>query len=732
MSKSIEVPISGMSCAACAVSVESMLKETEGIQSATVNYANQSAIITLENEGVDLSVAKKNIQSIGYDLLININNQEDLEAIKSAELNLLKRNTLYSGLLALPVFLIGMFWMNFPYANIIMWTLTTPILAVFGRSFFINSVKQGKIGNANMDTLVALSTGVAYLYSSFNTFFPHWLESRGIEPHVYFEAAAVIIFFILLGRLMESRAKAGTSEALKNLIGLQPTDLIVIRDGEPIKMNVADVQPGETILVKPGQKIPLDGILTEGQSYVDESMLTGEPIALDKNIGDNVFAGTINQAGSFKFKSNKSKSDTLLSSIIARVKQAQGSKAPIQKTVDKVTGIFVPAVLAIAVITFIIWSLSGTEDATLRGMLSAITVLVIACPCALGLATPTAIMVGIGKAASKGILIKDAESLETGKKIDTLILDKTGTITEGKPGVKEVLWKSGIDSKALASIFYALEEKSEHPLAAAVTEHFAEEKTSIDLAEFSSFTGKGVLGKYADKTYYIGNLKWLESLGINIDKTLAQTAEEMLNNGDIVIYLGEDNQLVGVVSIADKVRETSKVAISKLRKMGIEVHMLTGDQKKTAASIAEKVGIDHFQSGMLPQDKGEYIKKLQQKGHRVAMTGDGINDSEALVLADLGIAMGAGTDIAMETAQVTLMHSDLMAISELLKLSKETVATIRQNLFWAFIYNIIGIPIAAGILYPISGFLLNPMIAGSAMALSSLSVVGNSLRLKYS
>lgn len=731
MSKSIEVPISGMSCAACAVSVESMLKETEGIQSATVNYANQSAIITLENEGVDLSVAKKNIQSIGYDLLININNQEDLEAIKSAELSLLKRNTLYSGLLALPVFLIGMFWMNFPYANIIMWTLTTPILAVFGRSFFINSVKQGKIGNANMDTLVALSTGVAYLYSSFNTFFPHWLESRGIEPHVYFEAAAVIIFFILLGRLMESRAKAGTSEALKNLIGLQPTDLIVIRDGEPIKMNVADVQPGETILVKPGQKIPLDGILTEGQSYVDESMLTGEPIALDKNIGDNVFAGTINQAGSFKFKSNKSKSDTLLSSIIARVKQAQGSKAPIQKTVDKVTGIFVPAVLAIAVITFIIWSLSGTEDATLRGMLSAITVLVIACPCALGLATPTAIMVGIGKAASKGILIKDAESLETGKKIDTLILDKTGTITEGKPGVKKVLWKSGIDSKALASIFYALEEKSEHPLAAAVTEHFAEEKTSIDLAEFSSFTGKGVLGKYADKTYYIGNLKWLESLGINIDKTLAQTAENILDNGDIVIYLAEDNQLVGVVSIADKVRETSKVAISKLRKMGIEVHMLTGDQKKTAASIAKKVGIDHFQSGMLPQDKGEYIKKLQQKGHRVAMTGDGINDSEALVLADLGIAMGAGTDIAMETAQVTLMHSDLMAISELLKLSKETVATIRQNLFWAFIYNIIGIPIAAGILYPISGFLLNPMIAGSAMALSSLSVVGNSLRLKY-
>ena len=457
MSKSIEVPISGMSCAACAVSVESMLKETKGIQSASVNYASQSALITLEKEGTDLREAKKNIQSIGYDLLIAINNQEDLDAVKAAELAQLKKNTLFSGLLALPVFLIGMIWMNIPYANAIMWALTTPILAIFGRAFFINAYKQTKIGKANMDTLVALSTGVAYVYSTFNTFFPHWLESRGIAPHVYFEAAAVIIFFILLGRLMESRAKAGTSEALKNLIGLQPTDLTVIRDGESFKMAVADVLPGETILVKPGQKIPLDGTLSLGQSFVDESMLTGEPIAVEKSIGDTVYAGTINQAGSFQFKSDKSKSETLLSSIITRVKQAQGSKAPIQKSVDKVTAIFVPAVLAIALVTFIIWSFSGTDDAILRGMLSAITVLVIACPCALGLATPTAIMVGIGKAASKGILIKDAESLEIGKKIDTLILDKTGTITEGKPGVKKVLWKTDLNYKPLISVFCALE-----------------------------------------------------------------------------------------------------------------------------------------------------------------------------------------------------------------------------------------------------------------------------------
>jgi Cu2+-exporting ATPase len=732
MNKTIEVPISGMSCAACAVSVETMLKETKGIKSASVNYATQSVQISLENEGMDLTEARDNVQSIGYDLLIDINNQEDLDAVKAAENRQLKNNTLYAGLLALPVFLIGMFWMNIPYANSIMWALTTPVLAIFGRSFFINAVKQIKQRHANMDTLVALSTGVAYLYSSFNTFFPQWLASRGMTPHVYFEAAAVIVFFILLGRLMESRAKAGTSEALKKLIGLQASDLIVVRNGKQLVIPVSDVKIDETIMVKPGQKIPLDGTLTQGETYVDESMLTGEPVPVSKSVGDTVFAGTINQAGNFEFKSNKSAGDTLLASIISRVKQAQGSKAPIQKTVDKVTAIFVPAVLAIAVITFIIWAVSGTDDALLRGMLAAITVLVIACPCALGLATPTAIMVGIGKAAAKGILIKDAESLEIGKKIDTLILDKTGTITEGKPSVKKVQWKAGLDPGPLMPVFRALEEKSEHPLAAAISAYFAEEDKSVDLSTFDTITGNGVVGKYEEKEYAIGNLKWLHSKGITIHEALSIAAEKMLDNGDIVVYMAEEKHIVGVVAIADKVRETSKAAIGKLNKMGITVHMLTGDQQKTAAAVAGQIGIRHFQSGLLPQDKGEYIKKLQEKGHLVAMTGDGINDSEALVLADLGIAMGAGTDIAMETAQATLMHSDLMAITELLKLSKDTVATIRQNLFWAFIYNLIGIPIAAGLLYPISGFLLNPMIAGSAMALSSLSVVGNSLRLKYS
>lgn len=399
---------------------------------------------------------------------------------------------------------------------------------------------------------------------------------------------------------------------------------------------------------------------------------------------------------------------------------------------DKVTKIFVPTVLAISLVTFIVWSLSGAEDAVLRGMLSAITVLVIACPCALGLATPTAIMVGIGKAASLGILVRDAESLENGKKIDCLILDKTGTITEGKPSVQKVIWKSGVDEKPMGTVFRALEEKSEHPLAAAITEHFSKEKAIGELTGFKTFTGKGVMAEYKGEQYAIGNIKWLKTLGITIEQHLSQSADELLEQGNIVVYMSKGEEVVGIVSIADKLRATSKAAIAQLNKMGIAVHMLTGDQEKTASNIAKKVGITHFRSGLLPQDKGQYIKKLQKAGHKVGMTGDGINDSEALVLADLGIAMGGGTDIAMETAQVTLIHADLMAIPDLLKLSKNTVATIRQNLFWAFIYNIIGIPIAAGLLYPISGFLLNPMIAGSAMALSSLSVVGNSLRLKYS
>lgn len=733
MAKKLELPVLGMSCAACAVSVESTLSHTEGVKSAQVNYANQSAIIELEDTSANLEVLKKAVQAIGYDLLIE---KPEAEAIEKQQVEAHKRvrkNTIASGILALPVFLIGMVWMHMPYGNYIMWVMTTPILFIFGRDFFVNAVKQAKNRKANMDTLVALSTGIAYTYSTFNTFFPEWLASRGMEPHVYFETAAVIIFFILLGRMLESGAKAGTSEALKKLMGLQPTHLILLRNGQEITMPVGEVKKGETVVVKPGQKIPLDGTVIHGNSYINESMLTGEPLPVSKAPGDKVFAGTINQEGSFQFETTKAANETLLSEIIERIKIAQGSKAPIQKTVDKVTSYFVPAVLILAGITFVIWSLSGYEDANLLGMLSMITVLVIACPCALGLATPTAIMVGIGKAASMGILIKDAESLELGKKTDTLLLDKTGTITEGKPKVEKVTWHPAeTDLPLLLPIIEALEAKSEHPLASAIQNHFVHNGTKPDIQDFVSKTGKGVMGTAGGKTFRIGTLKWLKSEGVRTNPELVQKGEEHLENGSIVVYVSENNALIGLISITDEIKSSSKAAIEEITKMGIEVHMLTGDQEKTAASVSRSVGIKQFQSGMLPEDKANYIKSLQKQGKTVAMAGDGINDSEALVLADLGIAMGKGTDIAMDAAKATLMHSDLRDIPKLLRLSKKTVATIRQNLFWAFIYNVIGIPIAAGILYPAFGFLLNPMIAGAAMALSSVSVVSNSLRLKFS
>lgn len=732
MNKTVEIPVSGMSCAACAVSVETMLKETPGVQSASVNYATQAATVVFDEEKTDLHQARKNIHAVGYELLIDEQERENLDALQHAAYKKLRKNTIASGLLALPVFLIGMVWMEMPYGNYIMWFLTTPVLFVFGRAFFANALKQTKIGKANMDTLVALSTGIAYLYSSFATFFPQWLEGRGIVAHVYFETAAVIIFFILLGRMLEAGAKAGTSEALRKLIGLQPDRLIAIRNGEELSLPVKTVEAGEIIRIKPGQRIPLDGMVKEGNSYVDEGMLTGEPIPVEKKNGDKVYAGTINQNGSFIFKATVSASETLLAAIIDRVKQAQGSKAPIQKTVDKVTAVFVPVVLGLAVLTFLIWTFSGVEEALLRGMLSGITVLVIACPCALGLATPTAIMVGMGKAASLGILIRDAESLERGKRTDSLILDKTGTITLGKPAVETVKWKSGVDAMKLSRVFHALESRSEHPLASAITAHFTPAEKVSGIENFKSETGKGVSASYEGKTYRIGTLNWLLSQKVRTDDDLIQSGEKALDEGSILVYLAADGNLVGWVAISDQIREDSAEAIATLEKMGITVHMLTGDQKKTAAAVAQTVGIRHFQSGMLPQDKGNYIRELQKAGHKVAMVGDGINDSEALVLADLGIAMGAGTDIAMETAKVTLMHSSLKSIPQLLQLSTQTVRTIRQNLFWAFIYNIIGIPIAAGVLYPVSGFLLNPMIAGAAMALSSVSVVSNSLRLKFS
>ncbi len=731
MTKKIELPVTGMSCAACAVSVESSLAKAKGVKQASVNFATQSATVDLEDDNVSLPTLKEMVKKAGYDLIIEGHGQGDSEQIHLRQFESLKKNTLYSGILAFPVFLIGMFWMDMPNGNYLMWALTTPILLVFGRSFFINALKQTRQFRANMDTLVALSTGIAYLYSTWNTFFPEWLINRGFVPHVYFETAAVIIFFILLGRTLEAKAKAGTGEALKKLMGMQSNKVLLVVGQEHKEVDVKEVRPGDQIFVKPGQKIPLDGRIVEGDAYIDESMLTGEPIPASKKIGDEVFAGTMANASPLQIQVSKGVGDTLLASIISRVKAAQGSKSPIQKTVDKVTGVFVPAVMGIALLTFFIWWLVGGQDYLLMGMLSTITVLVIACPCALGLATPTAIMVGIGQAASKGVLVKDAESLEFGHKIDSLVLDKTGTITMGTPEVKEVIWTDRDIAENIGPIIGALERKSEHPLATAISSYFASAPELPEINGFASVTGKGVSGQVDGQLYRIGKWQWLAEEGVQQDKALMVKAKEWMDSGQIVVNVAKNEHHTAIIGITDPIKPGVKAILSQIKAKNITLHLLTGDQERTANIVAKELDIDHVKSNVLPAEKGDYIRALQAQGRKVGMVGDGINDSEALVLADLSIAMGQGTDIAMDAAKVTLVKSQLTGIADLLEISKKTVNTIRQNLFWAFIYNILGIPIAAGILYPSFGFLLNPMLAGAAMALSSVSVVANSLRLKY-
>jgi Cu2+-exporting ATPase len=725
--KKKEIPVDGMSCAACAISVENTLKNTPGVKVAHVNYANHAATLEWEEKEVNLEDLQKQVRATGYDLLIADITQEELDQKQKEAYVKVKKKTLYAGILALPVFLIGMFWMHMPYGNYIMWALTTPILLVFGNQFFKNAWNQTKNLTANMDTLVAISTGIAYLYSSFNTFFPEYLSQKGIAPHVYFEAAAVILFFILLGKTLEAGAKAGTGESLRKLMGLQPNDLTVLENGNEIIKKTDKVKLREKVLIKPGQKIPLDGKIIEGESYVNENMLTGEPIPVSKSPGSKVFAGTINQSGSFVFQVEKVSANTLLAQIISRVKEAQGSKAPVQKLVDKIASIFVPVVLLIGLITLLFWGFSGVEEPWLRGMLAMVTVFVIACPCALGLATPTAIITAMGRGAEMGFLIKDAESLEKGVKIDTIILDKTGTITEGKPKVSNFRQTRNYDP-ADAKALYSLEKKSEHPLASAISAYLNEDLVRIQ--NFKNITGNGVRGEFEGQSYKIGNLKWLKMEKIALDEELEAEANQALEEGAIVVFAAKNEQILGFFKITDQIKEYSKEAISRLQKMGIEVHMVTGDLQKTASYIASQVGIDLVAASMLPQDKSQYIKALQTKGKKVAMVGDGINDSEALSVADLSIAMGQGTDIAMEIAEITLVHSDLNHIPQALALTKKTVKIIRQNLFWAFIYNVIGIPLAAGVLFPAFGFLLNPMIAGAAMALSSVSVVANSLRLR--
>jgi Cu2+-exporting ATPase len=725
------IPVTGMSCASCAVSVESMTAAQEGVRHAAVNFAAQTLQVEYDPEKISPKELQQVVQSIGYDLIIDDNNAGEQQAIRRQhEYGKLRNATIAAALLTLPVVIIGMFFMNIPYANYIMWVLSTPVLFVFGRRFFVNAVKQARHRKANMDTLVALSTGIAYLLSVFNTLFPQFWHSRGLHAHVYYEAAAVVIVFIMLGRLLEERAKASTGAAIKKLMGLQPKTVWLIRQDNEIQVPIEQVLENDIILVRSGEKIPVDGEVIQGESYVDESMVSGEPVPVLKTNGAKVFAGTINQKGSFRFKAQKVGSKTLLAQIIEMVREAQGSKAPVQKLVDKIAGIFVPVVIGISIITFIAWIIFGGENGLTQGLLAMVTVLVIACPCALGLATPTAIMVGMGKGAAQGILIKDAESLELAYKVDAVILDKTGTITEGKPEVTGILWNSP-ERHRLEKILLSIEQQSEHPLAEAVVRYMQQEKnSSMPVSSFESITGQGVKAAAEGKIYRVGNEVLMKDAGVIISNALQDAAGQWRDEARTVIYFSEEKEALAVIAIADRIKSTSAEAVAALEKMGVEVYMLTGDNKETARAIAQQAGIKNYKAEILPADKSAFAKQLQQLGKVVAMVGDGINDSQALAQADVSIAMGKGSDIAIDVAKMTLISSDLMQVPKALRLSGQTVRAIRQNLFWAFIYNLIGIPLAAGILYPVNGFLLNPMIAGAAMALSSISVVANSLRLK--
>ena len=722
-------PVLGMSCASCAARVDKTLNGLPGVYQATVNYATAIAQVEYNPKVCSDAILQSAVQDAGYDLLVDTGEDvaDKAEEIRLTRYRKIKRRTVAALLLSLPIMIISMFFEDISSLKYVLWILATPVVFGLGREFYINAWRQLKHGTSNMDTLVAVSTGIAYTFSVFNLLFPDFWLSRGIEPHIYFEAASVIIAFILLGRLLEERAKQNTSSAIKKLIGLQPKTVIIIVDSDERTVPITAVQKGDTILVKPGERIAVDGMVVTGESYVDESMLNGEPVPLHKQSGKKVFAGTINQKGTFRFVADKIGSDTILAQIIRMVQDAEGSKAPVQKLVDKIARFFVPAIISISIIAFVAWIFLAPTNGFTNGLLAMVTVLIIACPCALGLATPTAIMVGIGKGAEKGILIKDAQSLEIAQKIDTIILDKTGTITAGHPVVVESLWENGFEHTR--KILYSLEKLSGHPLSDAVVKTLQNEK-EISIDKFENVPGKGVKGIVGSQTYYAGNLSLLNDNHITIASHLQELANKWTQKAKTLVWFADSTQAIAAIALTDEIKQTSAEAISQLQKMGVEVYMLTGDNAISAQAISRKVGINHYKAGVLPNEKAQFIKELQANGKKVGMVGDGINDSAALAQADLSIAMGQGSDIAVDTAMATILSSDLLKIPETIRLSQLTIKTIYQNLFWAFIYNLIGIPIAAGIFYSVNGFLLNPMWASAAMAFSSVSVVLNSLRLK--
>lgn len=698
-----------------------------GMESANVNFASAEAAVCFDAATTSPEEMRETLQRYGFTL--HIGNQEPAAGTAAPDRFVrLRRRAIAAALLTLAVMACGMLNpVGTTLSPLLAWLLATPVVALCGQEFFRNAWKQARGLTANMDTLVALSTGIAYLFSTFTAVWPGFWTARGMEAHVYFDSACGIVSFILLGRWLEERAKRQTASSLRHLIGLQPsTTTVCLPDGSLAERPIAAVKAGDTVLVRPGERIAVDGTVTEGRSYVDESLLSGEPVPVLKEQGASVFAGTVNGKGSLRFRAEQVGETTMLAHIIRMVRTAQNSKAPIQRLTDRIAAVFVPAVLATALLTWAMWWLLGPAGAPVRGLLAAVTVLVIACPCALGLATPTALMVGIGRAAEKGILVKDAESLQQAVRVDTVVLDKTGTLTEGRPEVVHAEWAAGSEA---APVLLGLEQHSEHPLAEAIVRHLAGQEAAA-LTGFSSETGRGVQATHGETLYRAGSGDWMGQTGAQVPERLARTACGWLAEGHTAVWFFTQEKALAVFAIADRLKPSSPGAVAELQRRGIEVHLLSGDHQEAVEKTAARLGIRHFKGGVLPDGKAAYVESLRQQGHTVTMAGDGINDSAALAAADLGFAMGQGSAVAMDIAGMTIIRSDLQGIAEAIRLSRRTVRVIRENLFWAFIYNAVCIPVAAGALYPLCGFQLNPMWAGAAMALSSLSVVGNSLRLR--
>ena len=735
---SVEIPIQGMHCASCVQNIEKALLRTRGVTKAAVNLATEKARVEYIPSETSLKEIKEVIEQAGYRVLEVPPEEEpaDVERIvREKEYKKLKLKFFIGMALGILIFL-GCSPRWFPWVPdflnnfFVLWALATPVQFWIGWQFYRGAWNALRHRNADMNTLIAVGTSAAYLYSVAATIFPSFFKAGGVMPEVYFDTSAAIIVLILLGRLLEARAKGQTSEAIKKLAGLQPKTAKVIRDSSEIDIPVEEVLVGDEIVVRPGEKIPVDGVVISGRSAVDESMISGESMPAKKEPGDEVIGATINRTGSFRFKATKVGKDTALAQIIKLVQDAQGSKAPIQRLADTIAGYFVPIVISIAVVTFVIWFSFGPSPALTLALLNFVAVLIIACPCALGLATPTAVMVGTGKGAESGILIKGGESLETAHKLETIVLDKTGTLTKGEPEVTDLFALGSFGQEEVLVFAASAEKSSEHPLGEAVVKKTVEQGLEIQASEnFKAIEGHGVEAEVNGKKVLLGNAKLMQERKVEIGELEAR-AEELSREGKTPIYVSIEGKMAGLIAVADTLKENSTQAVERLKKMGLEVVMLTGDNRRTAEAIARKAGIERVLSEVLPEDKVREIKRLQSEGKRVGMVGDGINDAPALAQADIGIAIGSGTDIAMEASDITLIKGDLGGVVSAIELSRRTMRIIKQNLFWAFFYNTLGIPIAAGILYPFFKILLNPIIASAAMAFSSVSVVSNSLRLR--